>query len=324
MLLIATDEAGYGPKLGPLVIVATVWRLPLGRSDCPSQGELDDLFANVRGPVRLEGSDVVVDDSKSVYQSRDTGKLNALHAIVSAALNWTGHHYQDVAIDEFIRRIASADHRSLMAAPWMNHFSAAAFLSQQQTAPVVDQWSKSGIQIQTIAAKIITAKHFNEACDSGMNKADLLSESTLALVRQAIDTCGPDQDPIEVFCDRHGGRRYYGGVLQHTFEDSNLAVHEESKQQSTYRFAHRGNPVTIRFTVKGDSFTPVALSSIIAKYLRERMMESFNAYFRNRHSGAGPLKPTAGYPVDADRFLSDIEPIIQSENIDRRALVRQR
>ena len=26
MLVIATDEAGYGPKLGPLVIAGTVWR----------------------------------------------------------------------------------------------------------------------------------------------------------------------------------------------------------------------------------------------------------------------------------------------------------
>ena len=28
--LIGTDEAGYGPNLGPLVISATVWQVPDG------------------------------------------------------------------------------------------------------------------------------------------------------------------------------------------------------------------------------------------------------------------------------------------------------
>ena len=66
------------------------------------------------------------------------------------------------------------------------------------------------------------------------------------------------------------------------------------------------------------------MSSMIAKYLRERLMGSFNEFFSARHQGAGPLKPTAGYPVDADRYLADIRPIIEAEKIARDELIRSR
>jgi ribonuclease HII len=49
----------------------------------------------------------------------------------------------------------------------------------------------------------------------------------------------------------------------------------------------------------------VALASLIAKYLRERLMSQFNRFWTLRVPG---LKPTAGYPVDARRFLDEIEP----------------
>ena len=66
----------------------------------------------------------------------------------------------------------------------------------------------------------------------------------------------------------------------------------------------------------------VALASMHAKYLRERMMESLNRYF-NTLAGGG-LKPTAGYPVDADRFLADVDGLLDRHQIDRDTLVRCR
>ena len=98
----------------------------------------------------------------------------------------------------------------------------------------------------------------------------------------------------------------------------------ESKRQSVYRIRHATTNAVIRFTVKGDSFTPVAMSSIIAKYLRERLMQSFNAYFGEQHQGDAALKPTAGYPVDADRYLDEIAPIVKRLRIQESDLVRQR
>ena len=169
---------------------------------------------------------------------------------------------------------------------------------------------------------MITAQSFNAACDKGYNKADLLSESTLGLVRSLLERHTEEQ--VAVFCDRHGGRRYYGGVLQHTFPDIPVQVTSEEKGMSRYCLSGAKRSIDVRFTVKGDSFTPVAMSSLHAKYLRERMMGSFNSFFQKLHDGKEPIVPTAGYPVDADRFLVDVEPILKREKIDREQLIRSR
>ena len=103
-----------------------------------------------------------------------------------------------------------------------------------------------------------------------------------------------------------------------------IQVLGESKEQSSYRLALDGVELDVHFTVKGDRFTPVAFSSLFAKYLRERFMESLNAYFAQRYDGETPLKPTAGYPVDADRFLHDVATIREREQIADCDLVRVR
>ncbi|MEZ6080363.1 MAG: hypothetical protein R3C56_33235 [Pirellulaceae bacterium] len=67
-------------------------------------------------------------------------------------------------------------------------------------------------------------------------------------------------------------------------------------------------PLTIHFSVGGDSFPPTALASMLAKYLRERLMHPLNAFWQGQ---LPQLKPTAGYPVDAQRFRAAIEPVAE-------------
>ena len=102
MLLIATDEAGYGPKLGPLVIVSTAWQIP---GDHLGEDELKALFAPLREPCVCGESTVVVDDSKVVYTP--AAGLNALHAVVSASYHWCGHDQQ--RLSDVLPRLSSVD-----------------------------------------------------------------------------------------------------------------------------------------------------------------------------------------------------------------------
>lgn len=325
ILLVATDEAGYGPKLGPLVIAGSAWQIPehpSGRTtDNPADDPaLVDSFAPLRSPALCRNYPLVVDDSKKIFQP--SKGIDSLHAVVSAAAHWCG--VEDNNFVDWFSVIARQDWASVQKMHWLTRMSERELLDRIDTVVVRNHWASTGLRLCEIATRIITAKEFNAHCRQGGNKADLLSESTIGIVRQLIDTAGGDRTRVAVFCDRHGGRRYYAGVLQHIFPDAQLQVVTETKQQSRYRLIAGDRTIDIAFTVKGDSFTPVALSSMIAKYLRERMMESLNRYFAQRHAGSTPLKPTAGYPVDAERFLRDIQPIIQANQIDPSDLIRSR
>ena len=316
MLLIATDEAGYGPKLGPLVIAATAWTIP---GDGLSHAAIDDLFAGLRSPAKIGSLNIKVDDSKAVFKSG--GGLAGLHAVVSASHHACGHAPSTLA--DVLPVIAAEDVDAITATPWLNHLSVETFLTPEQTESLVDAWHASGIALIDIQARIIPAAAFNHACTGGRNKADLLAASTLGLAKKLIDK-HPGHREVVVYCDRFGGRRYYADVLQETFGDVYPAVIAELSDRSAYRMTFPDRTVDVSFTVKGDRFTPVALTSMHAKYLRERMMESWNAHFQSLHRSESPLRPTAGYPVDADRFLTDIATILESEKIDRSKLVRDR
>ena len=79
--LIGTDEAGYGPNLGPLVISATEWRVPDGTG---SDNLYDLLSDSVCGDPTVAASDgrLAITDSKALYQSG--GSLAALERTVLA------------------------------------------------------------------------------------------------------------------------------------------------------------------------------------------------------------------------------------------------
>ena len=79
-----------------------------------------------------------------------------------------------------------------------------------------------------------------------------------------------------------------------------LRAVEEGKQRSVYTFGAS----SIEFTVGADGFRmETALASMLAKYIRETAMTLFNKWWSERVVG---IKPTAGYPTDAKRFLKDL------------------
>ena len=323
MILIATDEAGYGPKLGPLVVTASVWEVPDTRVVAET---IADAFTVISNPVLVDGLRIKVDDSKAVFHPKSAGKKGSvgylkLERVTQAGCLWCRLAGERLAI---ANDLAGPDKDSIGSTPWLNAFDQET-IETDPGKELVNHWQQGKAKLLWIRSRVITAKAFNRFCSAGMNKSDLLTETSLHLVKLALDQRTLTQNQtVAVFCDRHGGRRYYAGPLQSAFDGSLVQVIDESKVESSYRVPYEDGDFTIRFTVKGDSFTPVAFSSIVAKYLREKAMESLNAYFAHRHTESEPLCPTAGYPVDADRFLKDIAPIIRRERIERDQLIRDR
>lgn len=318
MLLIATDEAGYGPKLGPLVVVASIGRIE-SETAALNLDQVVAAFEPMVKPVIIGNQKVRIDDSKSVYKSG--AGLAGLHHVVSASHHWCGHQLADVTA--IIRHVATDDCQDIAATPWLDGIEPQRLTSVNEVTPAINQWRSAGFNLLDVQARIITAQRFNQSCHDGRNKADLLTQSTLGLVQRAVMQNSHDEE-IQVFCDRHGGRRYYADPINRSFPDANLRVISESKSESVYHVTLKDRQIRFAFTVKGDRFAPVALSSMHAKYLRERLMDALNAFFLSRHHGDSLLKPTAGYPVDADRFLKAIRPIIDREGIDLEDLVRAR
>jgi ribonuclease HII len=63
--------------------------------------------------------------------------------------------------------------------------------------------------------------------------------------------------------------------------------------------------MNVSFVEKADSkYFPPALASMFSKYIRELFVRLFNAYWQEK---VRDIKPTAGYPEDAKRFLGQIQ-----------------
>src|SRR5262245_14182479 len=81
VFVLGTDEAGYGPNLGPLCIAASAWQLP---DDAPSDGLYDRLATVVASQVALDCPKLKIADSKVLYKAG--GSLALLERGVLVAL----------------------------------------------------------------------------------------------------------------------------------------------------------------------------------------------------------------------------------------------
>ena len=129
-------------------------------------------------------------------------------------------------------------------------------------------------------------------------------------------------DIIHVYCDKQGGRNFYGPLLQGAFAEGWVVTEHESATESRYHIEKLGRDVSIIFRPRADSGSiSVALASMLCKYLREVCMLQFNKYWQQH---LPTLKPTAGYPVDAKRFMTEIRPCLNRLGIEEELVWRVR
>ena len=136
---------------------------------------------------------------------------------------------------------------------------------------------------------------------TGRNKAELEWERIGALLAIIHQTRGP----MRTVVDRLGGRKFYRDVLQGSLPQTLVLVDQESDRASTYLVPAEGHAGhCIGFHVGGESVSPLtAIASCVAKYARELHMRLLNQHWCGRMPW---LKPTAGYPQDAKRWLHQV------------------
>jgi hypothetical protein len=318
-MLIGTDEAGYGPNLGPLVISVTAWSVP-------DEFVHSDLYAVLERVVRRvpsRGVDgvVAIADSKQLY--KPGSGLQLLEHGVLTCLRTLG--YRETTWRHLWSCLTSDSDSFLAACPWNAAFDAQLPCAAQ--AEEIDaagqrlaaEFRATGVALRAMRSVAIFPDRWNALLQVHGKKSDVLAAETLSLLQTLV--AAQDEAPVVIQCDKFGGRNRYAGLLQHVFPEHLVEVVQEGREASIYRWGPQHRRTECRFAARGESFLPTALASMVSKYLRELAMQAFNHFWRERVPG---LRATAGYPTDARRFQRDIASAQQALGIEDRFVWRVR
>jgi len=367
---IGVDEAGYGSRLGPLVVSASLWRIDnpdwgedvtssddfLPRADTwswqaqfqtshPGQHDSSDQNGHRRAthsaPTSVSSAPTSVPhwvaDSKKVYQSgQGLGRLqqivgSLLTAIESAEPRPADGRAQSPnspssaappsppevwasasrLYHQHVQRVTPSNTPLANPRPYWQADDAGQ--ADVRSPPLTDlptaasdrphPWSSSTLHPLRLWSRVVSEDQFNRGLKVHGNKANLLTTVSMELARQLLDLC-PSDCHVVIDFDRHGGRKRYLPMLWQHFPSDWLQVRSETAAESWYRRNEPPQTVDFRFSVDGERRYPVAAASLASKYTRELAMHCLNAYWQCH---IADLQPTAGYPLDAARWLRDVQ-----------------
>jgi hypothetical protein len=174
-----------------------------------------------------------------------------------------------------------------------------------------------GWQVRSV---MVCTPRFNSLLDQAGSKGAVLAHALGRLLRHSCQSS--DGDGLSFFIDKHGGRNTYAAQIQHALSDGMVVARQEGMARSSYEVLGLGREVQLTFQPRADGeYLCVALASMVSKYLRELLMLEFNQFWQEHVPG---LKPTAGYPGDAGRFLTAIRPPAAKLGIPENALWRRK
>ncbi|MFN7021047.1 MAG: hypothetical protein ACK4WH_06935 [Phycisphaerales bacterium] len=331
------DEAGYGPLLGPLCVGMSAFSVEGWREGDPAP----DLWKLLSSAVCREASDkrrrIAVDDSKKLKLANSSVRRHPLHHLERGVLAFLAAR-RDSPCPSF-----TSDHELLAALGvrlgtagrlpgWYDGLPAPIPIGSSQAEIAIAAntlrlaLDSAGIAVLSLAAEAVGESSFNELVEAAGTKAAVTESVLVRFLADvwtrfaAVPGAGPPgRDGVRVVCDRQGGRTQYGGLLARAFPEAAVSVVVESPAHSKYQLRAPGRAMSVSFRVEAESaHLPVALASMLAKLTRELMMARFNRYWCNR---IPELKPTAGYALDARRWLRDAHDDIHPD--ERRSLIRR-
>ncbi len=322
MLHIGVDEAGYGPLLGPLVIGLSAFRVHPAQVDadpwaCDLRRRLKGVVVRARGAVQRDDPlPVPVDDSKAVKQRFGLeGLARGVGLFVSAMATPPPAHLEDLIIRYSDRRPDAYAH-----VPWFDDLAGSPLPRYPWTGPLDERFATRGLEALDLRVLPADAPELNASFDAVRNKAGVLGLLSATLLLSVLDR-HPGEDALVVM-DRQGGRTNYGPYLAQVFPFAIVSRAVSPAGESRYRVRLPDRMLHVRFVTKGDRVSlAVGWASMAAKLTRDLFMQRLNAWFCDR---LPDVRPTAGYTTDGRRFLSEVEPVLDDEAIERSWLVRSR
>lgn len=264
------DEAGYGPLLGPLVIAQVALHGDM---------KIVDAFLRTQG----------VQDSKKLHHA---GNPAPLERLALAAIQFLTGKTPKTAFEA----VQLLDPSAGQTAPWQEPLPD---LLLPLWAKEIPTWPKTNeIVPLSMAGRLIEAEELNLAGAQGRNKAQL----ELGVVKDLLSNTLHLPCSGTTVVDRLGGRKFYHALMCEAANTLFVETLEESTQCGRYRHENQ----EVLFLVGADAqYAVTGLASCLAKYARELCMEAFNRWWCQ---AVPTLKPTAGYPEDAKRWIQDVGP----------------
>ncbi len=322
---IGIDEAGYGPNLGPFVMTLTAAEMPQREAEA-------DLWQLLQDAVRRAGDPMddrlLVADSKQVHiagRGLERLEANTLPFLLLQQSEWSW----PLSLEKVWRRLVLTPWSERTACPWAKSdlwLPLGKRLCEETVRSAVKGLDRAmrcaGVACITFRCMVVMPQQFNLLAQSRGTKAAVSEWAASRLLRFLSRWLPQSAEKVLLCADKQGGRHHYGDFLQQAFNDRFVTTVAEQPEASRYRLVMGTSVWEAVFQPRAESASfMVALASMLSKYLREVLMDEFNAFWQ---AHVANLRPTAGYPLDARRFLADIESARQRLRIPQQILWRER
>lgn len=274
MLIVGVDENGLGPQLGPLIATAVTVNVKTRRYNAAR--------------LYTAATQAGVADSKAVS---GFGKMSDAESLSLAML--TEDKKTPADVDALLNRLSLEQVSSLQRSCPSKKVAAQCFGASislphyggtlERGREMLTQMEEAGVSIRRTRSAVHCAKRIQDGLAQGDTKVRMDLGLFEALLLDARTGMG---EPLHAICGYVGGIRKYENYLRR------IEVHA-SLDAPDGEVAYESGVGHLRFERKADArHLPVALASMVGKYLRELLMERICRFYQAKNAS---LRLVSGY-----------------------------